>query len=598
MRTTKAIRKIWQHWLENERIELSKPDAPMHLALVGLITGFLAGGVIIIFRKLVETIQQNILPNTSELGEKLPKAYLPENYEALDTINQFLLPALGGVLLALLFYFYSARVLRVLGVAKVIDRLTYHQGYFSWRGFILQFFGAAIAIICGHSVGREGPHVYLGASISSLFAQSVSLPNNSMRTMVACGAAAGIAASFNTPLAGVLFALEVVMMEFSIASFIPIMLASVVATGLSTAVFGSEPAFDIDAQSLDSLKQLPIIIVLGVSVGAVAALMNHMLENISKRTRHIEIWWKLCAAGVIAGTLSIFNPEIMSIGYDTLDTLLRKPETYMVTALISLVAFKLVATSCCIGLGVPAGMIGPAFIIGAAIGAIAGITVSFTEGWQTSHIAFYAILGMGAMVGASLQAPLAALTAIIELTYNPGVIMPGMLTIIAAQLTSRVVFKKESLFITMLRSNEQDYQINPVSQTLQHIGVASVLKKSFTRSTRVITRKRAEDIIKSHIEWIILSENSKPTRVFPTVDLAKYLSLSTEDLNEIDLINIPGGRLHIDPISLQKNLYEAHQKFEAGSEALFVVFKEDEATDQSRIYGILVPEMVAAAYRI
>ena len=176
--------------------------------------------------------------------------------------------------------------------------------------------------------------------------------------------------------------------------------------------------------------------------------------------------------------------------------------------------------------------------------------------------------------------------------------MPGMLTIIAAQLTSRVIFKKESIFITMLRSNEQSYQINPVSQTLQHIGVASVLKRNFTRSTRVITHTRAEDIIRSDIEWIILSENGSPTRIFPTVDLAKHLSLSTEDLSEIDLINIPGARLHLDPISLQKNLYEAHQQFEAGAEALFVVFKENETTDQSRIYGVLVPDMVAAAYRI
>ena len=587
MRTTKAIRKIWQHWLENERIQLAKPDAPMHLALVGLITGFLAGGVIIIFRLLVETIQENILPGHGS-----------ENYEALDATSRFILPVLGGVLLALLFFFYATRNLRLLGIAKVIDRLTYHQGYFSLRGFMLQFFGAAIAIICGHSVGREGPHVYLGASISSLFAQSVSLPNNSMRTMVACGAAAGIAASFNTPLAGVLFALEVVMMEFSLASFIPIMLASVVATSLSNAVFGIVPSFVVPEMNLSSLKQLPIIIVLGISIGGVAALMNHMLENISKHTRHIEIWWKLAAAGVIAGICSVIEPAVMGVGYDTVINLLSDPQSFTVLALFSLVAFKLVATSFCVGLGVPAGMIGPAFIIGAGIGAIAGMAVSFTEGWTPTDIGFYALLGMGAMVGASLQAPLAALTAIIELTYSPGIVMPGMLTIIAAQLTSRVIFKKESLFITMLRSNEQDYQVNPVSKTLQQIGVASMLTRNFTRSTRVITMTRAEDIVKSDLEWIILSENGAPTRIFPTVDLAKYLTLSTEDLTEVDLIDIPGGRLHLDPISLQKNLYEAHQKFESGAEALFVVFKENEATDQSRIYGVLVPDMVEAAYRI
>jgi H+/Cl- antiporter ClcA len=576
----------WLQWLESERIHLARPDAAMHMAMVGLITGFLSGGVIIIFRLVVETIQEHMLPGQGS-----------ENYEALPIFWHFFLPVIGGVLLALLFYHYSKN-LRVFGIAKVIDRLTYHQGYFTVRGFLLQFFGAAIAIIFGHSVGREGPHVYLGASISSLFAQVFSLPNNSIRTMVACGAAAGVSASFNTPLAGVIFALEVVMMEFSMASFIPIMLASVVATTLSNAVFGIQPAFLVPEMSLNSLKQLPIILILGISIGTVAALFNHMLENVSKHSRNIDIWWKLCAAGVITGLCALAEPRIMGIGYDSLTELMQSPLSFSITALISLIFFKLVATSFCVGLGVPAGMIGPAFIIGGAIGAIAGIFVSFTEGWTHTDIGFYALLGMGAMVGASLQAPLAALTAIIELTYNPGVVMPGMLTIVAAQLTSRVIFKKQSLFITMLRTADQDYQINPISLTLRRIGIASMLKKDFTRTDRVINRVLAEELVKSDLRWVITSSDGKPSLVIPCIDIAKYLTLTTEESDTIDLIEIPAQRLQLEPISLQSNLHEAHVKFRNGAEALYVVFKEKSCSDHDRIYGILVPEMVTSAYRI
>lgn len=582
----KTIRKKWLNWLENERIQLSRPDAPMHLALVGLITGFLAGGVIILFRLIVETIQENILPGNGV-----------DNYEALSTSQHFLFPAVGGVLLALLFFFY-AKNQRVLGIAKVIDRLTYHQGYFTVRGFFIQFFGAAIAIICGHSVGREGPHVYLGASISSLFAQSISLPNNSIRTMVACGAAAGVSASFNTPLAGVIFALEVVMMEFTLSSFIPIMLASVVATSLSSAVFGIQPAFLVPDMNLHSLMQLPIVLVLGITVGTVAALLNHMLETVAKKSSHIDIWWKLCIAGMITGLCGMIQPEILGIGYDSVTQLLREPMSFTIATLTSLIIFKLIATSFCVGLGVPAGMIGPAFILGGAVGAAVGLSVSFTEGWVIADVGFYALLGMGAMVGACLQAPLAALTAIIELTYNPGIVMPGMLTIVAAQLTSRVIFKKQSLFLTMLKTNDQDYKINPISQTLQRIGVASLLENNFVRSTRVITRERAEEIVKSDIKWIILSQEDKPSRVIPLLDLARYMSLSTEGLEEIDLIEIPANRMQLEPISLQSNLQQAHIKFKNGAEALYVVFKEEQATNKSRIYGILVPDMITEAYRI
>ena len=188
------LRKIgatWAERLDESRIHLARPDALLPLAFLGLLTGLLAGGVIVLFRLFVEGVQDAILPGSGS-----------ENYEALSGWGRLLLPLLAAVLLAAMFR-WVAQGITLLGVAGVMERMAYHQGRFPTRGFLLQFFGAAFAIIGGHSVGREVPHVYLGASSGSLLAQHLGLPNNVTRALVGCGAAAGIAASFNTPLAGV-----------------------------------------------------------------------------------------------------------------------------------------------------------------------------------------------------------------------------------------------------------------------------------------------------------------------------------------------------------------------------------------------------------
>ena len=576
----------WQQLLENLRFRLARPDALLHLAFLGLVTGFLAGGVIVLFRFLVENSQDYLLPGNGS-----------ENYEGLSAGIRFLFPLISGFLLALLFY-KGAKGIRVLGIARVMERMAYHQGYMTVRGFILQFIGAAIAIIGGHSVGREGPHVYLGAAAGSLFGQTFKLPNNSIRTLVASGAAAGIAASFNTPLAGVIFALEVIMMEYTLGSFIPVMLAAVAATGLSNAILGSEPAFIIPDFEFTSFAELPILLLLGVVVGAGAALFNHLLGLISRKTQSIEIWWRMMAAGIIVACIGLIYPEVLGIGYDSVNRTLLGG--FSISVLLALTLAKLLATSVSIGLGIPGGMIGPAFFIGATLGGVIGYLASYFFGFDSSHIGFYALLGMGAMVGASLQAPLAALTAIMELTYNPGIIMPGMLTIVVAQLTASEVFGKQSLFISMLRSNGLDYDINPVMQVLRGIGVASILNAKTIRLEKEFNLEMANDLLddkKNNYDWILLNDDDGNLKMLmPISELAKYIQ--TEEIeDDLDLLEIPAKRLQLSPISLQSNLQQAHEKFEQGAEALYVVFNEKLADKNTRIYGIITEDMVESAYR-
>lgn len=588
-------------WLEALQFRLARPDALIQLALLGLVAGFLAGGVIVLFRLLVETIQDSLLPGDG-----------PENYEDLSALMHFLFPVIASMLLALLFYRW-AKGIRVLGIAHVMERMAYHQGHLTLRGFILQFVGAAIAIVGGHSVGREGPHVHLGASAASLFGQLLKLPNNSVRTLVASGAAAGIAASFNTPLAGVIFALEVIMMEYTLNSFIPVMMAAVVATALSNVVLGVEPAFFTpDFESVHFIE-LPVFLLLGFLVGACAAGFNHLLTLFSTKTQSIDIWWRIMMAGFLVGLIALIQPEVLGIGYDTVNaTLLGE---VALVSLLTLAFLKLLATSISVGLGVPGGMIGPALFIGACLGGSIGVLADFFYGDGTtsaSYIGFYALLGMGAMMGATLQAPLAALTAIMELTYNPGIIMPGMLVIVVSQLTASEIFNKQSLFISMLRSNGLDYSINPVMQVLRGVGVASVLDTKFERHDPLMSQLDAELLIQGDNNWIIVNDKEgHVSSLMPVTELAKFMqtesfereeerSNDSQDAEvqdkEINLLEMPAKRLQLSMISLQANLMQAHDYFEEGEEALYVVFDEGNATFDSRIYGILTREDVEEAY--
>jgi len=592
MQINSKLQKKWNEILETLRFRLARPDALLQLAFLSLLTGFLAGGVIVLFRFLIEGSQDAFLPGVGS-----------ENYEGLSAGVRFLFPAVSGLLLALLFYKY-AKGIRVLGIARVMERMAYHQGYMTVRGFFIQFIGAGIAIIGGHSVGREGPHAYLGATVSSLFGQLFKLPNNSIRTLVACGAAAGIAASFNTPLAGVIFALEVIMMEYALSSFIPVMLSTVVATALSNAVLGSEPAFIVPTLEVVPLNELPIVLVLGIAIGSFAALFNHALTVISTKTQSIEIWWRVIAAGVLVGLLGLVQPEVLGIGYDTVNASLLGE--FALGSFLILAFLKLLATSISVGLGVPGGMIGPAFFIGATLGGAFGLMASWVYGDSISHVGFYVLLGMGAMMGASLQAPLAALTAIMELTYNPGIIMPGMLVIVVAQLTASELFNKQSLFVSMLRSNGLDYSIDPVLQVLRSVGIASILDDDFKRHELNTTYSEVKSLIESANNWLVIDdENDEIRALIPITELAKYLRrddlivANNTDKNKdklINLLEIPAKRLNLTPISLQANLMEAYEAFEKGAEALYVVFQVGEFTANSRVYGIITPQMIEEAY--
>jgi H+/Cl- antiporter ClcA len=580
----KRLKHRWVEWSDRARMHLSRPDALVLLAVLGLLTGLAAGAVIIAFRLLVEGSQDALLPGRGA-----------EAYEALPLWARLGLPLLGAVLLAAMFR-WGAGGLHMLGVARVMERMAYHQGYLTVRGFVLQFVGAGLAIVSGHSVGREGPHVYLGAAAGSLLGQRLALPNNVIRTLVGCGTAAGIAASFNTPLAGVVFALEVVMLEYSVASFIPVILAAVSATTLSNAVFGTAPAFSVPPLQLGSLDELALVVLLGIAAGTASAGFIQLVQSTASRLRPVAIWWRMLLAGVFMGLCGAALPQLMGIGYDTVDLALHGGIAVGLLAL--LVLGKLLSTAVVIGLGVPGGMIGPALFIGAMLGALLAELVNLAGLAEPLDVGFYALLGMGAMMAGSLQAPLAALTAMLELTDNPDVILPGMLAVVVAGLTASELFRKESLFVTMLKSTGRDYDASPVLQALRRVGVASVMDRQFQRSAQQLTPEQARQLLADKPAWILVDVDGSPRALLPALDLVKYLEATPapEQGERIDLLEIPAQRQQVAPVHLQETLQQALERLEqTGAEALYV--QRMTAPGITRIYGVLTRAMLESKYR-
>ncbi len=574
--------------VERLRLLLAGRRGLFLLSVLGLISGLLVGAVIILFRLLIEMAQSGILPTGNS-----------ENYESLSWQLRILLSGGGGLLLGLLFHFASPAGLRV-GVIHVLERLGYYEGHLPFKNMLLQFVGGAISIIAGHSVGREGPSVHLGAAAASLLGQKLQVPNNSIRVLVACGAAAAIAASFNTPLAGVIFSMEVILMEYTITGFTPVILAAVSATVVNWIAFGKYPAFIVPALELGSYWELPLIVIMGVTIGGIAALFIAQLKWLSVKVKNVPIWLKFPLAGLAVGLCAFFAPEIMGVGYDTVDEALMGRMAIQILLLVLVVKF--IATVVSIGMGLPAGLIGPTLFMGAIAGSFFGLLFGLLPG-NSSEPGLYAMLGMGAMMGATLQAPLAALVALLELTANQNIILPAMLAIVSANLTTRELFGHDSVYISQMRGFGLDYRNDPVAQSLRRLAVTSVMNNKFVIVQPVLTKKQAEGLISDLPTWLIINRNEGKL-LMPAVDLAHSLGeANTESASaaeapdvKINLLEIPSKRIQLAPVSIRATLQQALKILdESEAEALYVI--KPLSTTADKIFGIVTRQSVEEEYR-
>jgi CIC family chloride channel protein len=558
----------------------SSGDLQLKLYILATLTGLLAGGSIIIFRLLIDQVQTSIFPSG-----------LVEDFASVHWAWVVGLPVIGGLLIGLLFKGLDPQH-RGVGVVHVIERLSYHEGKMPLANVVRQFIGAAIALISGHSVGRESPSVHMGAASGSAFGSGLELPNNSTRILVASGAAAAIAASFDTPIAGVIFAMEVIMMEYQIATFIPIILSSVSGALLGRLVFEESPFFGLIASQMQSLWEVPYIILLGLFIGLVAVWFIRSLSFFAGFLAERAIWQRTTLAGLLVGLGGLIVPDVMGMSYNLINTAHLTELT--VSTLVLLMILKLILSSACVGLSIPGGLIGPTLVIGAAGGAILGHIGHAVFPELSSSIGFYAIIGMCAMMGSTLKAPLAALLALLELTANPHIILPGMLAIVFSSIVVFELFKLDSAFLVLLRKKGLDYRNDPLRQALRQISVSKSMQVKLVVLPPNISRKTAKQALNNKPLWIVIEQKNTKLLLL-AADLALVVNDDAE--TEIDLLAIPASRQSMTKVSVNHSLdAAAEQLAKSGAEALYVVRRINPI--EENIVGILTKEGLEAQYQL
>ena len=589
------IRTEYQRFIESQRLRMAGTfDGLPQLSFLAILCGLSAGGVIIIFRILIEKLAFLFTGDADG-----------ENFESLSAMTRFFL-VLGGSLLAGIVFTLFKKDNRQVGVAHVLERLTYQQGYLPIKNAIAQFIGACIVLVTGQSIGREGPSVHLGATAGSVLGRYLKVPNNSTRTLVCCGVAAAISAGFNTPLAGVIFAMEVVLMEYTIIGFTPVIIAAVTATTMTRLVFGDDLVFDVQPFDLISLGELPLIALLGIVIGAISAVFTQLTLFMTEVWKDKHVFIRMTTAGLIVGTISIFVPQVMGIGYDTVNSALIGQ--IGLSTLILILSAKCIATATACGLGIPGGLIGPNLVIGAcAGGAVALIAQQFFP--NISYEGFYATLGMGAMMGATLQAPLAALVALLELTANQSIILPGMIAIISAVLAERLIFKKPSIYRLLMMARGLDYRNNPMAQALRRTGVASIMEKNIVQQGETITLSKAEEVLSNQPRWIVVLTKNGQAALIPSTDLSNHIqqlkqshqesnldSSSIESNNQIEdtvinLLTFPAMRQTASKVTTIDTLQEAYAVMQNQDMNLVYVCGAHGRT-QRKIFGIVSMEHI------
>ncbi|GIL01029.1 MAG: chloride channel protein [Alphaproteobacteria bacterium] len=413
------LRAILIKWVEPNLRAWFGSRQPL-IWVLALLAGLAVAAAAILFRLMIGWTQLFWLGDTSErvhsIARELPWPLL------------FLGPVGGGLLVGLaLRYLLAAR--RCSGVADVIEARALGGRRISLRDGLVSAGVTALSLGSGASAGREGPVVHLGAVIASAVGRGLRLPDWGQRTLLGCGVAAAISASFNAPIAGVLFAHEVILGHYAMRAFVPIVLASVSATIVSRLWFGDVAAFTIPAYQITSLWEFPAFALLGVVCALVSVIFQAslMIADFVARNVPIPLVLRPAVGGVAVGAIALIFPQVLGVGYEATDQALR--HELPLWLLLSLLVAKTAATAITLASRFGGGIFSPSLYIGAMTGGAFGLIAAGVFPDMASSEGLYAILGMGAVAAAVLGAPISTTVIVFELTGGYALSIALLLTV-------------------------------------------------------------------------------------------------------------------------------------------------------------------------
>ena len=436
--------------------------------LVGLVAGFVAQGLLLLIQ---------LFTNIFFYG-KFSFAYSTPAHNHLG-LWVILIPPIGGLLVGIMIHFWEP-TLKGHGIPEAMESVLFGHSRMRLRVALLKPLATAFAIGTGGPFGAEGPIIQTGAALGSLFGQAVGLTPYNRRVLLASGAAAGMAATFTAPFAGILVAIELLLFELRARSFIPVALAASVATGVRIHFAGWAPLFPTPMFRMTGMNELWLFALLGVLMGLVGIVMIRVLswledffDELPIRNRLI---WSPVIGALILGIIGYFYPQVMGTSYDTIRDMLNDRLSTANLAGISFAKFWALVIS--LGSGTTGGVFAPSLVVGGGLGASFAIAFRHIAPSLVSDPAFYALAAMGAVFGGIARAPLTSIVFLFELSHNPNAILPLIVSVMISDAVVRLCSRDSIMTVKLVKRGLivlQDYSV-PV---LMRARIDQVMRKDF-----------------------------------------------------------------------------------------------------------------------
>jgi len=564
-------------------LNLIKTGENTLMAILAVIVGIAAGFGAVGFRYLInffQSISYGSSDNLLNVVRSIPWYY------------RISIPTIGGLLVGLLVYFL-AREAKGHGVPEVMEAVVLKSGTIRKRIVFVKALASAICIATGGSVGREGPIVQIGSAIGSTIGQMLKVSADRIRTLVGCGAAAGIAATFNAPIAGSMFALEIILGDFGLAIFSPIVISSVTATAISRHYLGNSPAFIVPAYQLKSAWEFPLYVLLGFLCAAVAVAFTKILyrtEDIFDSLKFPE-YLKAALGGLRLGFIGFFFPHILGVGYGAIDLALMQQLTW--GFMLLLVVCKILTTSITIGSGGSGGIFAPSLFLGVMTGGFFGAIVHTIFPAVTALPGAYSIVGMGAVVAATTHGPLSAILILFEMTGDYKIILPLMITCIISSLVSGHLLK-ESIYTLKLVRRGIDIRAGKEVNVLKSMCVKDAMNHNVDTIPETTTLDAlASKISKSkYNSFPVVNDSGKLAGIISFLDYRD--ALFDEHLKHL-VIAKDLATPTVITVTSEDNLYEA---LELIAQKDFAIMPVVSPNDPSQIDGVLSRRDIIGAYNL
>jgi CIC family chloride channel protein len=429
---------------------------------LSIVVGAVAGLGAVGFRWLVSWVQTFLFSNGATYLDFMGPYYI------------ILVPAVGGLIVGLLTRF-GAREAKGHGVPEVMEAVALKGGRIRQRVSAVKALASSISIGSGGSAGREGPIVQIGSSLGSTIGQWLGLSDDWVRTLVACGAAGGISATFNTPIGGVFFAMEIILGRFVTPKFGYVVIGSVVADFVAHVFLGSQPSFDIIPYEMVSYWETLSYLILGIAAALAAALfirVLYKLEDLFDSWR-IPEFLKPAVGGLGIGLIGLYSYDLFGVGYGDVFWVSKMSVDQALlgqialSSLAILLILKILATSLTLGSGGSGGIFAPSLFIGAMLGGALGTVAHRLFPAYIAPSGAYALVGMAAVFAGATRAPFTAIIMLFEMTRNYTIILPLMIAVVISAVISRALNRQTIYTLKLVRRGvdlRQIYKASPLRE--------------------------------------------------------------------------------------------------------------------------------------